>query len=127
MSKPEPVPGPIVFQVCTTDSQLQASFAVRAIVFIEEQACPFADEFDELDRTGNNAIHIVGTVAAEPVAAGRIRRLPDVAKLERLSIRQAWRGRGAGHQLLKFMMQSAQVDGYHRFKLNAQAHLTGFY
>ncbi|MGB7300784.1 MAG: GNAT family N-acetyltransferase, partial [Burkholderiaceae bacterium] len=86
-----------------------------------------ADEFDELDRTGNNAIHIVGTVAAEPVAAGRIRRLPDVAKLERLSIRQAWRGQGAGHQLLKFMMQSAQVDGYHRFKLNAQAHLTGFY
>lgn len=110
-----------------TARDTQAAFAVRAIVFMGEQACPFEEEFDDLDSPDSAAIHIVGMAGPEAIAAGRIRRLPGVAKLERLSIRKPWRGGGAGRQLLDFMMHTAKQDGYQRFKLNAQAHLTRFY
>ena len=100
---------------------------MRAIVFIEEQDCPIDEEFDDQDEPGSTAIHIVGCASNEPVAAARIRCLPGIAKLERLSIRKAWRGGGAGHQLLEYMLQVASEAGYGRYKLNAQAHLTGFY
>ncbi len=117
----------ITWQVCRTRRDRLGAFAVRAIVFIDEQDCPIDEEFDDQDEPGSTAIHIVGYASNEPVAAARVRRLPGIAKLERLSIRKAWRGGGAGHQLLEYMLQVASEAGYQRYKLNAQAHLTGFY
>ena len=117
----------IRYQVCTTRRDRIAAFSVRSIVFIDEQQCPFDEEFDDQDEPVSTAIHIVGYAGIEPVAAARIRQLPDWAKLERLAIRQAWRGGGAGHELVRFMLQTASDAGYNNYKLNAQAHLTGFY
>lgn len=117
----------IRYQVCINRRDRIAAFSVRAIVFIDEQNCPFDEEFDDQDEPASNAIHVVGYAGIEPVAAARIRQLPDWAKLERLAIRKDWRGGGAGHDLVQFMLQTASESGYKNYKLNAQAHLTGFY
>jgi predicted GNAT family N-acyltransferase len=123
----KPARAAITWQTCKTRRDRLAAFAVRSIVFIDEQECPFDEEFDEQDNPDSTAIHIVGYAKDEPVGAARIRCLPDVAKLERLSIRKAWRGGGVGHELAAFMLKVASDAGYQRYKLNAQAHLIGFY
>lgn len=130
MSKSERQTDPVLlFKICSAARDLQAAFAVRAIVFMDEQDCPFNEEFDRFDigLPDNDVIHIVGLANGEAAAAARIRLMPGFAKLERLSIRSQWRGNGNGHQLLLYMMQVAQQRGFQRLELHAQTQLTGFY
>jgi predicted GNAT family N-acyltransferase len=113
-----------LFRVATTPADVLKAYSVRSIVFIEEQACPYAEEFDGLDR---GAVHIIGEEQGEPVAVGRMRFLGDYAKLERIAIRAAARGRGLGHQLVDFMVDVARHYGFRRYTMHAQAHLVHFY
>lgn len=113
-----------MFKIVTTMDELSRAYAVRSIVFLEEQKCSYALEFDEYEHS---AVHILGEEHGEPFAVGRIRYLASYAKLERIALRQAWRGRGLGHQLVEFMLAVAQAHGFTHYKMHAQAHLTRFY
>lgn len=97
---------------------------IRGIVFIEEQACPYDLEIDEYEST---ATHVLGEVAGEPAACGRLRFLGDWAKIERVAIRKAFRGGGSGQRLVQFMMDVAREYGFAKFKLHGQIHLKTFY
>ncbi|MEZ5657305.1 MAG: GNAT family N-acetyltransferase [Burkholderiaceae bacterium] len=99
--------------------------SVRAIVFIAEQRCPFAEEFDGLDE---DAVHVLGEIRDEPVACGRLRPLePGTVKLERLAVLAELRGRGHGRALLEFMMATARTMGARTLTLNAQVQVVGLY
>ena len=113
-----------MFKVVSTPDELFKVYAVRSIVFVEEQRCPWDEEFDGLDE---GAVHILGEQDGEPVAAGRIRLMGDYAKLERIAVRTAYRGRGIGDRLVEYMLDVARRHGCTTFKMHAQAHLTGFY
>lgn len=113
-----------VFRVCTTLDDLAKAYMVRAIVFIEEQQVAYAEEVDELEHS---ALHILGEMDGEPMAAARMRFLGEYAKLERIAVRKSWRGRGLGHELVEYMLELARERGFHRFKMHAQAHLVDFY
>ncbi len=113
-----------MFKVVSTPDELLKVYAVRSIVFVEEQHCPWNEEFDGLDE---GAVHILGEQDGEPVAAGRIHFIGDYAKLERIAVRAAHRGRGIGDRLVKYMLNVARGHGCTTFKMHAQAHLTGFY
>lgn len=99
-------------------------YAVRAIVFMEEQGVSWADEFDEYDAT---ALHILGIENGEPFASGRIRISGTSALLGRLAIRKNWRGQGHGAALLDYMLATARSHGCTSFELHAQTHAQGFY
>ena len=116
-------PGP-TFRIANTFDDLLKVMSVRSIVFIHEQNCPYAIEVDGQDHA---AIHILGEQEGEPIAAGRIRFFHPYAKLERLAIRQQFRGRGYGQQLLAFMMATSCDRGFDRMKLHAQVQATEFY
>lgn len=113
-----------VFRICATLDDLAKAFMVRAIVFMEEQEVAYAEEVDEFEHS---ALHILGEIDGEPMAAGRIRFLGGYAKLERIAVRKAWRGRGLGHELVEYMMAIARERGLSKFKMHAQAHLVDFY
>ena len=115
---------PVLFRLADSPDDLLKAVAVRAIVFMDEQHVSYAEEMDDLDA---GALQILGELAGEPVATARIRFLGDTAKLERLAIRQAWRGQGLGDRLLEFMLATARARGFRRFKLHGQAHLRAFY
>lgn len=102
----------------------QRAFFVRSLVFCGEQSIPYALEYDGLDE---EALHILGQIEDEPVAAGRIRNVGHCAKLERIAVRLAWRGKGYGHQLTDFMIQGAEGRGFVQQKIHAQGHLADFY
>jgi predicted GNAT family N-acyltransferase len=113
-----------MFKVVTSFDDLLKVYAVRAIVFVEEQHCPYHIEVDEHEHS---ALHILGEMDGEPIAAARMRFLGKWAKMERIAVRKAQRGMGLGHQLVDFMMHTARERGFTSFKMHAQAHLTDFY
>jgi predicted GNAT family N-acyltransferase len=113
-----------MFKIVGNLDELVKALLVRAIVFIEEQKVAYPEEVDEFEHS---ALHILGEIDREPIAAGRIRFLGDYAKLERICIRKAWRDRNLGHELVDFMMAVARDKGFSKFKMHAQAHLTNFY
>jgi predicted GNAT family N-acyltransferase len=72
-------------------------------------------------------VHILGEENDEPMAAGRIRFLGEHAKLERIVVRRAFRGKNYGHRLVDYMLNVARNNGFTKFKIHAQAHLKQFY
>ena len=113
-----------MFRVVTAQQDVLKALIVRGVVFIEEQGVAYDGEIDDFE---SEAVHILGELEGEPVAAGRLRFMEDWAKLERIAVRPRWRGCNHGRQAVHFMLEEARRRGYRRFKLHAQAHLTDFY
>jgi len=111
-------------QVVRTSDQQSQAFAIRTLVYIGEQHCPWREEFDGNDYT---ATHILGCVNDEPVATARIRRFGDFAKLERLAIRTEFRGKGFAHQVIQFIVELCAMKGYTSLYLHAQERLQHLY
>ena len=109
--------------VSTSEEQLQA-FAIRTLVYIGEQNCPWAEEFDCNDYA---ATQVLGQIDGEPVATARIRWFGDFAKLERLAVRAEHRGAGHGRQLLEFLIDLCRAKGFAKVYLHAQSRLEPFY
>ncbi len=115
---------PPVFRIAESPDDRLKAFVVRGIVFVGEQGTSYEIERDEHE---DEAIHILGEIDGEPIAAGRIRFLGEQAKLERLAVRKEWRGRGYGDELLAFAMGVARDRGFRKLKLHAQVVAKGFY
>ena len=113
-----------MFKVVTSQDEMIKVYAVRSIVFVEEQHCAYDIEVDGYDFS---ALHILGEIDKEPFAAGRIRFLGEWVKLERLAIRKSYRGSGYGNKLLEFMIKVVRDKGYDRIKLHAQTQALPFY
>jgi len=112
------------FRIAQSLDDLIKAFIVRGIVFMDEQGVSFREEMDEHEHA---AIHILGEIEGEPMAAARIRLLGPFAKLERMAIRREYRGRGYGSALLGFAMKVARERGVTQFKLHAQTTALAFY
>jgi predicted GNAT family N-acyltransferase len=104
--------------------QNQQAFAIRTLVYIGEQNCPWHEEFDGNDYT---ATHVLGCVDGEPVATARIRWFGDFAKLERLAIRTEFRGIGYGHEVFAFLTDICKSKGYTQVYIHAAKRLQSFY
>lgn len=114
----------ISYKTVDTFDDLIKVFIIRGIVFIEEQQVTYAEEIDTHEIS---AVHILGEIDGEPVAAGRIRFLEGYAKLERIAVRRAFRGNGYAHELVAFMIDIARARGFRKFRMHAQVYLRHFY
>ena len=101
---------------------------IRRRVFIEEQACPPEEEWDDHDAASRQ---LIGLVDGDPVATARWRSCMHehrmAAKLERFSVLPEHRGRGYGRELVAFTIRDACVAGFRTQLIHAQAHLQRFY
>ena len=78
--------------------ELEAAFAIREKVFIEEQECDRDEEFDGYDQ---ESIHFVAYYQDEPAGTARYRRTDKGIKLERFAVHQEFRGKGVGKRLVQ--------------------------
>jgi len=117
----------------TSDATWQHARGIRQRVFVEEQACPPGEEWDEHDWGGPeaDAHHVVGYEDGRPIATARWRvamwRSEPVAKLERFAVLPDYRGGGRGRHLVRHLMDEARRAGLTTLFLHAQAHLEPFY
>lgn len=111
-----------------TEADWQAAKRIRQRVFVEEQQCPPAEEWDAHDATSR---HLLGCVDGAPVATARWRAVrhggQPAAKLERFAVLPAHRGAGYGRRLVRAALADARRAGFSVFVLHAQAHLEAFY
>ncbi|MBN1362242.1 MAG: GNAT family N-acetyltransferase [Sedimentisphaerales bacterium] len=112
------------FRIARSLDDLTKVFIVRGIVFMGEQQISYHEEMDAHEHA---AIHLLGELDGEPIAAGRIRVTGTCAKLERLAVREPFRGRGYGDELVRFALDVARERGFRTFRLNAQITVRDFY
>jgi predicted GNAT family N-acyltransferase len=112
-------------RVVRTLDDLAKVNAVRTLVYMGDQACPYAEEFDGNDLCG--ATHLLLSWGPEPVGVVRLRWFGEFAKLERLAVRKEHRG-GPGLQILcRSAFDLAARKGYRKLIGHAQVRGEAFW
>jgi predicted GNAT family N-acyltransferase len=104
--------------------ELMQVFAARAAVFMSEQRCPYAEEFDGNDFT---ATQILGLINDEPAATIRVRYFDGFAKPERLAVRREFRKSGIAAEVIDFAVELCRQKGYEKLYGHAQERLMPFW
>jgi predicted GNAT family N-acyltransferase len=99
-------------------------YAVRSAVYIAEQECPFAEEFDGNDHC---ATHFIGLVNGEPAGCIRIRFFYDFAKIERLAVLKRFRQSMLASDLVLAGIDHVRRKGFRRIYGTAREGLEGFW
>jgi predicted GNAT family N-acyltransferase len=107
-------------------AELDQALAIRRAVFIKEQRVSEAEEMDGQDAAAD---HYLTRLDGEPVATARVRHLEGgrLAKIERVAVLRAARGRGIGRLLMLRILDDLALRGVPAVKLNAQLAVTEFY
>lgn len=111
-------------RVARSLSDMMQVIALRSAVYMAEQACPYAEEFDGNDFC---ALHLIGTVDDEPAACLRARFFADFAKLERLAVRSEYRRSILAFEIVRAGIELCRVKGYRRIYGHAQDRLVPFW
>lgn len=107
------------------EQDLDAAFAIRRSVFVDEQKVDLLLEFDGLD---SDAHHFVATLEGKPVGTLRLRQVDhETGKIERVAVLREARGRSIGKALLEAALSNLKADGVARAKLHAQTQAMDFY
>jgi predicted GNAT family N-acyltransferase len=117
----------IIFRVAETRADYGCCIVVRTLVFEVEQHVASHLEVDEHEDACR---HILGVDDGKPIAAARWRTYkPGVAKLERVALLKAWRGRSLGAALMKAVISDIKTTApdLNILWLEAQDHALPFY
>jgi predicted GNAT family N-acyltransferase len=98
--------------------------AIRNVVYMGEQECPYYEEYDGNDLS---ATHLLAYMGDEPIGCLRLRFFADFAKLERLAIRKEFRKSRAAFQLVRAAFKFCQKKGYGRIYAHSQTRLVDFW
>lgn len=125
---PRPIDDPeslIKVDVARSPDEIMAALAVRNIVFVGEQGCPYDEEFDGNDFAG--ATHFLARFRGEPAGTLRLRWFADFVKVERVAVKRALRGESISSALLTAAMDLARRKGFRQALGHIQAHLAPFW
>jgi len=117
--------GHLTVSVARTMNDLMHVMTVRTLVYMGEQSCPFDEEYDGNDFAG--ATHLILRCDGEPVGVVRLRWFPEFVKLERLAIRQEYRGGPGLLMLAREAVSLAERKGYRRLMGHVQRRVIPFW
>lgn len=104
--------------------ELPLCHRVRHEVFVVGQQVPLHEDLDGLDPL---CLHLLAFVDGDAVGTARLRDVHGHAKIERVAVRDAWRGQGFGKRLMERLHAEALRLGYDEAALNAQIQVVSFY
>jgi predicted GNAT family N-acyltransferase len=99
-------------------------YSVRSAVYIAEQECPFAEEFDGNDHC---ATHFIGFIKGEPAGCIRARFFHDFVKLERLAVLKRFRRSTLAFELVRCGIDLARRKGFRRIYGHSREGLEAFW
>ena len=97
---------------------------IRRSVFIKEQGVTEEEEIDEWEDT---CLHVLAVLNKNPVGCARIRFLDNKAKLERIAVLKAYRGKGYGRELTNYLLRYCLRKKIQDIYLHAQWRTRDFY
>lgn len=111
-------------------ADLDAAFAIRRQVFVEEQHVSADEEYDEFETVST---HFLARIDKSPVGTARWRYTANGVKLERFAVLKAYRSRGVAKALVRAVLtdvfrQSPESTGqvYLHAQLTAMPLYAGF-
>ncbi|HEY4944342.1 MAG TPA: GNAT family N-acetyltransferase [Rhizomicrobium sp.] len=110
--------------VAHTSLEVEHARAIRAAVFMAEQNCPFAEEFDGNDHT---ATHLVGYMEGEPAATLRLRYFGTFVKIERLAVLKRFRGHSVADEIVNAALEFCGRKGFRKGYGHPQLRLLSFW
>jgi predicted GNAT family N-acyltransferase len=118
--------------VVQTNEEREAVFAVRMIVFVEEQQVPPEEELDVMDITATHFLaRLTDAVPGDREAIVGAARLVDKGegkgKIGRVAVLREHRGKGVGALLMRQVEQTAREQGFTYLALDAQCYAIPFY
>jgi predicted GNAT family N-acyltransferase len=99
------------------EDELDAAFALRREVFVEEQGVPLDEELDDRDA---EALHLVALDGAAVVGTCRLLETGDALKLGRMAVAATARRRGIAARLLEEAEVQALARGVRVIRLSSQ-------
>lgn len=106
---------------------LEKAFEIRKEIFVKEQLVPLEDELDEYDNLDSNCIHVLLSYNDAPVGTGRVRKVGDYAKIERICVIKGYRKYGIGKEIVFALEQAALNKNWNFALLHGQTHAKMFY
>lgn len=115
----------VVVRIAEPDD-MEAIFALRRAVFIDEQN---VDPDEEWDGRDEDAVHAVALMEGEVVGTGRLLtdEREETCRIGRMAVRQDLRRRGIGDRILAVLEDAAQEHGFAQALLHAQTYVKNFY
>ncbi len=117
--------GRLMVDVCRTLPDLMQAMAVRTLVYMGEQDCPYDEEYDGNDFAG--ATHLILRRNGEPIGTLRIRWFADFAKVERVAVRRQYRRGQATLMLIQAARRLAEKKNYRQILGYGQVRLIQFW
>lgn len=106
----------------------EALSQIRFTVFVREQGVPPEFELDALDADAARCVHAAAIdEGGVVIATARLLLDPPIARIGRMAVLKAWRGRGVGAALLEALCVEAKRRGFDEVVLHSQTHATPFY
>ena len=102
--------------------ELEKVFAIRKIVFVDEQKCPPELEYENEDVS----IHFLALSNHKPCGACRWRKTKEGYKLERFAVLKEYRGKGVGRALVASALDDLPSDAKYIY-LNSQLDAMSLY
>jgi predicted GNAT family N-acyltransferase len=109
-------------QKALTKEELEKVFAIRKIVFVDEQNCPPELEWENEDVS----IHFLALSDHQPCGACRWRKTDKGYKLERFAVLKEFRGQGVGRALIATALDDLPSDADYIY-LNSQLDAMSLY
>ncbi|RZK66776.1 MAG: GNAT family N-acetyltransferase [Pedobacter sp.] len=112
----------LLVQKVNHPEDLDKVFAIRKIVFVDEQNCPPELEWEHEEES----IHFLATQNGQPCGACRWRKTDAGYKLERFAVLKEFRGQGVGRALIAEALSDLPDDAHYIY-LNSQLDAMSLY
>lgn len=114
----------IKIRLIRSNQELKHVFNIRKVVFTKEQKIK-----EKLDRDGLDSMakHAIVLLENKPIGCARIRFIDGKAKLERISVLQAYRGKGIGIVLVRYIIGYCKRRKAREICMDSQHYLKRFY
>jgi predicted GNAT family N-acyltransferase len=106
----------------TDAADLEKVFAIRRVVFVDEQNCPPELEWEHEEESN----HFLAMVDGVPAGASRWRKTDKGYKLERFAVLKNFRGNGVGQALVQAVLNDLPADATYIY-LHAQVDAVTLY
>ena len=115
----------VTMRLALSPADRDACFAIRQLVFVEEQGVPLPAEFDEHEDV---ATHLLALADDRPAGTLRWRRKAlRTVKIERVAVLRPYRGLGLGRVLLRECLERIAAEDIDEAVLHAQVQAQDFY
>lgn len=115
----------LILRFTENTDDVQQAFALRWEVLRKAWGQPKGSEQDELE---NESFTAIALYRQQVIATGRIQLVqPDMAQIRYMAVTPAWKGKGAGRQVLELLEKKARDLGVKTIMLNARDNAIPFY